>query len=110
MSQQSQESEPTEPPKIPPGTLAHAEEVIGLAFTDSERLLMADDVDEQRQHYGKIRAVPLENSTMPAFHFDPRPIGATFSRERKPIIASQVELPSPFSTDIEDIAFWPVTL
>src|SRR5258708_38535905 len=100
MSHQSQESEPTEPPKIPPGTLAHAEEMIGLAFTDSERLLMADGVDQQRQHYDKIRAGPLENSTMPAFRFDPRPVAADFNRERRPIVTSQVRLPSPFSTDI----------
>src|SRR5258707_3266701 len=108
MAQQSPSPEQPEPPKIPASTLAHAEEVIGLAFTDSERLLMAEDVDEHRGHYEKIRAVPLGNSTAPAIRFDPRPIGAEFNHDRKPLITSRVDLP-PLPSDIEEIAFWPVT-
>src|SRR5450755_2165473 len=96
MSQQPQQSPQPEQPetaKIPATTLVHAEEVIGLAFTDSERHLMADEVAENRLHFEKIRAVALENDTVPAFRFDPRPIGATFSNNHNPIVTTNINLP-----------------
>src|SRR5450432_538198 len=108
MSQQSPQPEQPETPKIPATTLAHVEEVMGLAFTDSERHLMVDEVDENRLHLEKIRAVALGNGTAPAFRFDPRPIGATFSNEHNPIVTANIDLP-PIPTDLEEIAFWPLT-
>ena len=96
------------PPAISSALLSAAEEVIGLQFTESEHELMLDGVKENRDHYEKMRAVPLENHVPPAFSFDPRLPGRAFDMARQPLVASKVDVP-PLPADLEEVAYWPVT-
>jgi Asp-tRNA(Asn)/Glu-tRNA(Gln) amidotransferase A subunit family amidase len=102
------EQEKVSQPPIPLTTLAAAEDVLGLSFTDAERELMAEGVTEHRTHYEQLRAIALDNSVPPAFSFDPRLPGMTFDTVRHPLVMSQVEVP-PVPADLEEVAFWPVT-
>jgi hypothetical protein len=59
--------------------LAHAEKTAGLEFTDAERELMVEGVNDLRADYAALREVPLPNSVAPALHFDPRPAGFAYN-------------------------------
>ena len=88
--------------------LIHAERVSGLEFTDEERELMLEGVNDLREDYAEIRTVPIDNSVSPALHFDPRPAGFDYQpgpRRFRPSRPSPVDVPS----DIEELAFLPVT-
>jgi Asp-tRNA(Asn)/Glu-tRNA(Gln) amidotransferase A subunit family amidase len=57
--------------------LAAAETVIGLSFTDAEREMMIQDLNNALVQYAALRRVPLPNSVAPALRFDPELPGAT---------------------------------
>src|SRR5919106_2991420 len=57
-------------------TLAEAEKVTGLSFTEEERALMLKGLDDLQEDYAKLHAVHLENSVPPALRFDPVVPGA----------------------------------
>lgn len=88
--------------------LAHAEKVAGLEFTEAERDLMLEGVNDLKADYAALREVPLPNSVSPALHFDPRPAGYAYdpgSRQFRPTIPAPVEVPD----NLEELAFQPVT-
>ena len=89
-------------------TIAHAEKIVGLSFTESERELMLDDVNEQLTNYEKMRSVSIDNAIPPAFAFDPRLPDMEFDRKRKRSRFSRVKLPK-VTADLEELAFLPVT-
>lgn len=62
-------------PEITRETIAAAERLFGLSFTDAERDLMRNGLVEARDDYVRIREVSLANSVPPALLFDPRPAG-----------------------------------
>ena len=51
--------------------LKGAEQLAGLEFTDDERELMLEGLDDLRQDYEKLREIPIDNSVPPALHFQP---------------------------------------
>ncbi len=57
--------------KVTKEMLADAEAVAGLRFTDAERELMLEDVNETLEAYAKLRTVTIPNSVHPALVFDP---------------------------------------
>lgn len=88
--------------------LAHAESLAGLEFTETERELMLEGVNDLKADYAALREVPLPNSVSPAVHFDPRPAGFAFDpgpRRFRPSRSEPIDLPD----DFEDLAFLPVT-
>lgn len=93
--------------KITKEMLREAERLAGLEFTDQERDLMLDGLNDYLEKYRKLRTVTLDNSVAPALRFDPIPPGMVFETQRRPIrisTARKVEVPS----NLEDLAFWPV--
>jgi len=86
--------------------LARAEQMAGLEFTDEERELMLDGLNDQVADYAKLRQVAIDNSVPPAFRFDPHlaPPAAGPGRGARPWLPP-VERPV---TD-EELAFLPVT-
>ena len=56
-------------------TIRCAEELAGLTFTDEQRQLMLEDLQENLGSYEAIRSVPLTNRVPPAVAFDPLPPG-----------------------------------
>ena len=109
MSEQPQtpDSSPV-PDDITLETLACAERLIGLEFTQAERELMREGVQEHRTQYDALRTVPLDNDVPPAYAFDPRLPGMTFDTIRQPLAISVQDVP-PLPADLDEVAFWPVT-
>ncbi len=94
--------------KITKEMLREAERLAGLEFTDQERDLMLDGLNDYLEKYRKLRTVTLDNSVAPALRFDPVPPGTAFEKQKQPIrlsTAREVKVPS----NLEDLAFWPVT-
>ncbi len=95
-------------PKITTEMLSAAEKVNGLEFTEDERELMLQSVNDRLQAYEALREISIDNSVFPALGFEPRLPGMTFESEQKSIKATEVEnVQRP--DNLEDVAFWPVT-
>ena len=88
--------------------IREAEKMAGLEFTDEEREMMVEDLNEQAEAFETMRSIPLDNSVPPALHFSPILPGMTFSTEKRPMRMSEAAVPEAPS-NIEEVAFWPVT-
>lgn len=86
--------------------LRGAEGITGLQFTEEERELMLDGVNENLEAYDKLRAIPLDNSVPPALQFNPLPAGAAPEVKLGKNRRTKVQLP-PLPSDLEEVAFWP---
>ncbi len=94
--------------KITKAMLREAEQLAGLEFTDAERDLMLEGVNENLETYEKLRAIAIDNSIPPAIQFNPTVPGMSFQRERQPIKISKIEAPA-VPSNLEELAFLPVT-
>lgn len=97
----------TDEAKITLTDLSHAENLIGLTFTASERKLMLAAVNEQRANYAAVRANPIENAVPPAYSFDPRLPGMTFETKKRRSKFGRVAAPK-VSANLEELAFLSV--
>lgn len=88
--------------------IAEAEKLAGLEFTDEERDLMLEGLDEYLEKYEELRKISIENSIPPALNFNPILPGMTFETESKPLKMSKVPKQNAPS-NLEEVAFWPVT-
>ena len=98
----------TDAAKITPTDLDHAEKLIGLTFTPSERKLMLAAVSEQRNNYAAARAIPIVNAVPPAYVFDPRLSGMTFETKKRRSRFGRVSTPK-VPLNLDELAFLPVT-
>lgn len=87
--------------------IAQAERLAGLEFTDQERELMLEGVNDNLAAYRRLREVTIPNEVAPALQFDPLLPGAvprlTEGRSRpnrRPAVSRPPRL--------EDAAFWPL--
>jgi Asp-tRNA(Asn)/Glu-tRNA(Gln) amidotransferase A subunit family amidase len=95
-------------PKVTLEMLKAAETIAGLEFTDAERALLIDGVNQHLTHYRNLRAIPLPNSVPSSLRFSPVLPGMKFDMGRKPLkVSSARAMKRP--ANLEDIAFWPVT-
>jgi Asp-tRNA(Asn)/Glu-tRNA(Gln) amidotransferase A subunit family amidase len=94
--------------KITLDMLKAAETIAGLEFTDAERELLIDGVNQHLTHYQRLRAIPLANSVPSSLRFSPVLPGMKFDRTRRPM---RMTLPHVVRrpANLEDAAFWPVT-
>ena len=93
---------------ISAGDIDGAARIAGLDFTEDERDLMLEGVNELCEDYAEIRTVSLDNSVAPALQFDPRLPGFNYepaSRRFRPSRPTPVAVPD----DLEELAFLPVT-
>ncbi len=102
------------PHHITPEQIAQAEQLIGLRFTDAERKQMVNKTTDNLGHYEKIRAVSLDNAVPPALYFNPNlsSEAETTAFQRTPLSISPISpsaLPNDLSSDLKDLAFYPVT-
>lgn len=88
--------------------IAEAEKLAGLEFTDEERDLMLEGLDEYLEKYEELRKISIANSIPPALNFNPILPGMTFETESKPLKMSKVPKQNAPS-NLEEVAFWPVT-
>ena len=76
-------------------TIAAAEEIAGLTFTDEEREMMVRSLNNQKNAIAALHRIALDNSVAPVLVFDPLPAGArlpdkqreNMTRERIPVMA-----------------------
>ena len=95
--------------EITKDTIAAAEELAGLRFTDEERTMMVRNLQNQRTAIEALHGIALDNSVAPVLVFDPVPPGVTLPvvakkamvRDRVPLMARPGSL--------EELAFEPVT-
>jgi Asp-tRNA(Asn)/Glu-tRNA(Gln) amidotransferase A subunit family amidase len=89
-------------------TIADAEAVAGLDFTDQERDLMLDGLQANLEAYKKLRAVSIPNDVPPALRFDPvLPGREPEVGHRTPHRSRHPDVHRP--DRLEDVAFWSLT-
>lgn len=90
-------------------TIAAAEEIAGVTFTDDERTMMVRNLNNQKDAIAALHGIALDNSVSPVLVFDPLPPGASLpekrrenmTRDRLPVMARPGSL--------EELAFEPVS-
>lgn len=95
---------------ITPETIAAAEKLFGLEFTEAERQQMIGHCNTRRGWYEKLHALRLANDVPPAYTFDPRlpemkPRTPPTNRAIRTSAVGPVDRPA----NLEDAAFYPVT-
>ena len=88
-------------------TIAAAEQVVGVHYTEAERALMLDNISAQIDLAVLRRKTALPHDLAPATRFDPRPPNWTMppAVPFKPLASEPGKLPDR----AEDVAFAPVT-
>ena len=85
--------------------------ISGTAFTDDQRKLMQEGINQAEVDYAKLRAIALSNAVPPAFTFEPM-VGGKRTRSatspRRPSPSAGKPIPPPGTKD--DVAFAPVTM
>ncbi len=95
-------------PRITKEMLDEAERVAGVEFSDEERELMLEGLNNLLDSYETLRTVELPNGVPPALYFNPVPPGVDIEaprRQRRVVRTENVRRPA----DLEEVAFWPVT-
>jgi Asp-tRNA(Asn)/Glu-tRNA(Gln) amidotransferase A subunit family amidase len=95
--------------EITPATIACAEEISGLKFTDEQRQQMVAGLKNQEAQIEQLHAIPLDNAVAPAVHFDPVPPGVTLKLPAKHATVRSRVAPRAVPSDLEELAFLPVT-
>lgn len=97
-----------EVPEITKEMIQQAEKLAGLEFTNEERDMMLDGVNDYLKAYETLHSISIDNSVPPAIHFNPIIPGLSFNTERKPFTMSKIDISNPPVSE-EDLAFLPVT-
>ena len=84
--------------------LADAEAVAGLEFSDEERELMLEGLNDNLEAYELLRSVSIPNQVRPALSFDPAVPADALPQERRPLIPSRLGRVRRPST-MEELAF-----
>ena len=105
-----QRQQPT-PPRVSRESIACAEEIIGIDFTDEQAEAMRRGLSTNLNAYEQLRKMDIPNGVEPAVHFTPylpgkKPAGAS-TPNAKLKLSRQPAMRKP--ARLEDVAFWPVT-
>jgi len=89
-------------------TIATAEEIAGVSFTDEERAMMVRNLTNARQAIEALHKIKLDNAVAPVLVFDPVPPGVTLPPKRK-VAAVRARIPVITRPDaLEEVAFHTV--
>jgi len=87
--------------------LAAAEQISGVHFTEAQREMMLEWVNDNRSLYSELRQVHLDVSVAPALHFNPILPGMKFNKEQLPVKYSDAaNLKRP--KKLENVAYWNI--
>ncbi len=103
VTQMNAESEPPVDGKITPRTIAEAEKLQGISFTDAERQQMLEDLEGKLESFAALRAADTPNTLAPALLFDPKLPGKSVGSQKNILNLTNVE--ASFPDDDADIAF-----
>jgi len=93
-------------PTITTEHVAAAETVAGLSFSEEERELVVENLNDFLDGYQEMRGHDVPNSRAPAFTFDPRRGGAAVPDVPPDADGADVSLPAPERPETdEDLAF-----
>jgi Asp-tRNA(Asn)/Glu-tRNA(Gln) amidotransferase A subunit family amidase len=100
-------------PKITPEMIDRAAELAGVGpFTNEQKKMMLDGLNDQRDAYGRIRALKLGNDVPPAFVFHPGPAAkpaesrVAFEGATPQLVFNDLESRAPQApANLEDLAF-----
>jgi Asp-tRNA(Asn)/Glu-tRNA(Gln) amidotransferase A subunit family amidase len=95
--------------EITKDTIASAEEIAGVSFTDEERAMMVSRLNSQKQAIEALHKVPLENSVSPAIVFEPIPPGVQLPAKKKQGMVREKYPMMARPTSLEELAFLPVS-
>jgi hypothetical protein len=95
--------------EINPATIASAEEIAGMKFTDEQRQQMVDGLKEQEGQIELLHKIPLANTVPPALLFDPVPPGVALRTPPKHATVRSKVASRAMPNEIEELAFLPVT-
>ena len=88
-------------------TIATAEEIAGVTFTDEERTMMVRNLTQQKQAIDTLHKVALDNSVAPAIVFDPVPPGVTLPvKSKRPMVRQKIAVMARPGA-LEELAFLP---
>lgn len=100
-------------PRVTREMIAAAEQVIGLEFTEAERDLLLQDVNNALTSYQSLRTVAVPNGVPPALRFDVETPGLrTLPRSGPALRLADTRRPGPAPArpaSDEDLAFLPVS-
>ena len=88
--------------------IAIAEKLLGIEYSQDERDLMVDNLDDLIAAAQAQRGVIFPNTLPPATTFDPRLPTTVMPGHQMPVAVSQID-PGPLPDDEADIAYSPVT-
>jgi Asp-tRNA(Asn)/Glu-tRNA(Gln) amidotransferase A subunit family amidase len=95
--------------EITPATIACAEEIAGVKFTDEQRQQMVDGLKDQDAQIEQLHKIPLDNAVPPALLFDPVPPGVTLALPAKHATVRSRVAARAVPGNLEELAFLPVT-
>ncbi len=104
LSAQAQEKSPHAPAPITSEMIDQAAALAGVSLTATQRQMMLDGLESQRESYDAIRKLKMPNSVAPAFVFDPLPAGAVVETGIEQPKWSHVEA-SVVPSDLNNLAF-----
>ncbi|MCL4806214.1 MAG: amidase [Thermoanaerobaculia bacterium] len=91
-------------PKVTAEMVKEAEWISGVAFTDDERALMLEDLNETAEGIAALREFPLDNTVPPAVTFAPLPAPPAPPADTAPLPARR-ERPAARPGSDEELAF-----
>ena len=96
-------------PAITNETIAAAEQIADVSFTDQERTALVRGLQQARNAIDQLHQLPLDMSVLPAIVFDPVPPGEKLAPKTKlPRARSRVALMAR-PGNLEELAYAPVT-
>ena len=95
--------------EITKDTIASAEEIAGVTFTDEERAMMVRNLTQTKTAIEALHKIPLENTVPPAIVFDPIPPGTTLPDKKKQAAQRQRMAVMARPGSLEELAFEPVS-
>jgi Asp-tRNA(Asn)/Glu-tRNA(Gln) amidotransferase A subunit family amidase len=93
--------------KIESIDVKHAQNLIGIDFTQPEIDSMLPMLDYTEMNFENMRKVYLPNSVPPAFNFNPLPLGKTFNHEQLSFKTSDYSK-TKMADDINGLAYYSV--
>ena len=90
---------------VTPATIAAAEEIAGLKFSDEQRAMMVDGLKQNQGQIELLHKQVIDNSVAPAMMFNPLPPGMSLRKGAKvPMVRERMPLRA-MPTGAEDLAF-----
>ena len=93
---------------VSPATIANAEQLAGVSYTDAERAQMVSAIEDQLSAIQQLRAVDKPNTLAPAQTFDPRLPRIDYPLQAQSAVSAAASEVPPLPRDEESIAFAPL--